>query len=71
MRSAVANTDDPTMPCNTLRAWVIGMSAAIIIPGLNQFMYFRWPAVSVGQVSPIILSIFIISNDEIFIALFL
>jgi hypothetical protein len=25
VRSAVANTDDPDMPCNTFRAWVLGL----------------------------------------------
>ena len=25
VRSAVANTDDPEMPVNTLRAWVLGI----------------------------------------------
>lgn len=37
VRSAVANTDDPDMPVNTLRVWIIGMMMAIVIPGLNQF----------------------------------
>ncbi|GJJ11907.1 hypothetical protein Clacol_006145 [Clathrus columnatus] len=32
VRSAVANTDDPSMPCGTLRAWFIGFLCAIIIP---------------------------------------
>jgi hypothetical protein len=48
VRSAVSNTDDPDMPCSTLRAWVIGLVWAILIPGLNQFFFFRYPAVSVG-----------------------
>lgn len=39
VRSAVANTDDPSMPCNTIRAWVIGLIWAIIIPGLNQYVF--------------------------------
>lgn len=36
VRSAVANTDDPGMPVGTLRAWIIGLLWAILIPGLNQ-----------------------------------
>lgn len=36
VRSAVANTDDVLMPCSTLRAWIIGLAWAILIPGLNQ-----------------------------------
>lgn len=39
VRSAVANTDDPDMPCSTIRAWILGMVMAMIIPGLNQFLY--------------------------------
>jgi hypothetical protein len=38
VRSAVANTDDPDMPCNTIRVWILGMIMAVIIPGLNQFL---------------------------------
>ncbi|KAF8264676.1 hypothetical protein EI94DRAFT_1805493 [Lactarius quietus] len=35
VRSAVANTDDPTMPVSTLRAWVLGIIGAVLIPGIN------------------------------------
>ncbi|GJJ08980.1 hypothetical protein Clacol_003201 [Clathrus columnatus] len=39
VRSAVANTDDVDIgflrPCGTLRAWIIGIIAAIIIPGME------------------------------------
>jgi hypothetical protein len=38
VRSAVANIDDPDMPCNTIRVWILGMIMAIVIPGLNQFL---------------------------------
>lgn len=50
VRSAVANTDDPNMPVNTFRAWFIGLCWAILIPGLNQFFFFRYPAVTVSGV---------------------
>lgn len=36
------------MPCSTIRAWTIGLIWAVIIPGLNQFFFFRYPAVYVG-----------------------
>ena len=39
VRSAVANTDDPEMPCSTIRAWILGVIMAIIIAGVNQFLY--------------------------------
>ena len=48
VRAAVANTDDPTMPVSTLRAWTIGLIWAVLIPGVNQFFYFRYPSVSIG-----------------------
>lgn len=51
VRSAVANTDDPSMPVSTFRAWVFGLIWAIIIPGVNQFFFFRYPAVNITQVS--------------------
>jgi hypothetical protein len=51
VRSAVANFDDPDMPVATLRAWVIGLFWAIIIPGMNQFFYFRYPSVAITGVS--------------------
>lgn len=38
VRSAVANTDDPAMPVSTIRAWVLGLAWAILIPGLNQYV---------------------------------
>ncbi|KIP02879.1 hypothetical protein PHLGIDRAFT_130482 [Phlebiopsis gigantea 11061_1 CR5-6] len=48
VRSAVANTDDPDMPAGTLRAWMLGLLWAIVIPGVNQFYFFRFPNVTVG-----------------------
>ncbi len=50
VRSAVANTDDPEMPAATLRVWIIGLVWAVILPGINQFFFFRYPSVLVGGV---------------------
>ncbi|KAG6829206.1 hypothetical protein H0H92_005335 [Tricholoma furcatifolium] len=50
VRSAVANTDDPDIPVSTFRSWTIGLIWAIVIPGLNQFFYFRYPSVTVSGV---------------------
>jgi hypothetical protein len=50
VRSAVANTDDPYMPSSTLRAWVVGLIWAIVIPGVNQFFFFRYPSITISQV---------------------
>ncbi|KAF5355899.1 hypothetical protein D9756_004356 [Leucocoprinus leucothites] len=56
VRSAVANTDDPTMPVSTLRSWVIGVIWAILIPGLNQFFFFRYPSVTITGIVAQLLS---------------
>jgi hypothetical protein len=42
VRSAVANTDDPDIPVGTLRAWVLGLIFAIIIPVCysHYFLHF-------------------------------
>jgi|SRR5579863_1770129 len=52
VRSAVANTDDPTMPASNFRAWVVGLMWAVIIPGVNQFFFFRYPSVTITSVCP-------------------
>lgn len=51
VRSAVANTDDFDMPVSTLRTWVIGIAFAIILPGLNQFFFFRFPSVQISGIA--------------------
>ncbi|KAF9473387.1 small oligopeptide transporter [Pholiota conissans] len=48
VRSAVANFDDPDMPASTIRAWVLGIFWAILLAGMNQFFYFRYPSVVIG-----------------------
>jgi len=50
VRSAVANTDDPDIPVSTLRSWTLGVIWAVIIPGLNQFFFFRYPSVTVTAI---------------------
>ncbi|KIO25491.1 hypothetical protein M407DRAFT_210540 [Tulasnella calospora MUT 4182] len=56
VRAAVANTDDPTIPVNTWRGWIIGIVWAILIPGLNQFFFFRYPSVTIGPLVAQLLS---------------
>jgi hypothetical protein len=50
VRSAVANYDDDTMPVSTIRAWVLGICWAIVLPGVNQFFYMRYPSIVLGGV---------------------
>lgn len=52
VRSAVANYDDQAMPVNTLRAWLLGILWAILLPGINEFYYFRYPSLMVTGVCP-------------------
>ncbi|KAJ3807537.1 OPT oligopeptide transporter [Lentinula aff. lateritia] len=47
VRCAVSNTDDPLMPVSTLRAWVFGLTWSLVVPGINQFFFFRYPSVEV------------------------
>ncbi|KAJ7160554.1 small oligopeptide transporter, partial [Mycena crocata] len=56
VRSAVANTDDPDMPVTTVRTWVLGVAWAILIPGLNQFFFFRFPSVTITGIVAQLLS---------------
>ncbi|KAF9221234.1 small oligopeptide transporter [Gyrodon lividus] len=56
VRSAVANTDDPTIPVTTLRTWVIGLAWAVVMPGVNQFFFFRYPAVAITGIVAQLLS---------------
>ncbi|KAF5385559.1 hypothetical protein D9757_006749 [Collybiopsis confluens] len=52
VRCAVSNVDDPNMPTSTVRAWTLGIIWAMVIPGINQFFFFRFPSVDVtGMVS--------------------
>ena len=37
------------MPVNTIRVWALGILFAVVIPGLNQFFFFRYPSVVIGQ----------------------
>lgn len=48
------------MPVSTLRAWVLGIFWAILIPGMNQFFYFRYPSVAIGSVSGEVVCTFIL-----------
>ncbi|KAG2155226.1 OPT oligopeptide transporter [Suillus bovinus] len=55
VRSAVSNTDDMSIPVSTFRAWAMGFFWVIIVPGLNQFFFFRYPSVSVtGMVAQLL-----------------
>ncbi|KAH7926403.1 OPT oligopeptide transporter [Leucogyrophana mollusca] len=54
--SAVSNVDDRSMPVGTFRAWTLGLMWTILLPGLNQFFYFRYPYVSISSLVSQLLS---------------
>ncbi|KAG9310425.1 OPT oligopeptide transporter protein-domain-containing protein [Chiua virens] len=56
VRSAVANTDDPTIPVLTLRTWVLGVALSVLISGVNQFLFFRYPSVPIVSVAAQLIS---------------
>ncbi|PWN47460.1 small oligopeptide transporter [Violaceomyces palustris] len=56
VRAAVSNVDDPTMPVMTFRAWTIGLFFAIVIPGVNQLLSYRYPTVTIGALVAQLLS---------------
>lgn len=50
VNAAVGTTDDPTIPANTVRAWILGMTFVTIGSGLNMLFSLRQPAISVGSI---------------------
>lgn len=47
VRAVVENTDDPTTPCSTVRAWTIGLFFSVILALINQLFSIRQPAILV------------------------
>ncbi|KAE8224587.1 hypothetical protein CF319_g2545 [Tilletia indica] len=54
VRAAVSNIDDPDMPVNTFRMWLMALIFTILLTGLNQFFSFRYPSV---RVSPLVVQL--------------
>ncbi|EFX05091.1 oligopeptide transporter [Grosmannia clavigera kw1407] len=48
--ACVPNTDDPTIPCNTFRAWVLTTFWVLILAGVNQFFSMRYPSLAISYV---------------------
>ncbi|CAG7956333.1 unnamed protein product [Penicillium salamii] len=47
VRAVVPETDDPTIPVNTLRMWLLGIVFTILGSGINQFFGLRYPSVHI------------------------
>lgn len=56
VRSVVDNHDDPTMPCSTIRAWVLGIFFSAAIAFINGFFEIRQPAIYVTSNVPQLLA---------------
>ena len=50
VRANVPNTDDPNIPCSTLRAWIIGIVFTMLGSGINQFFSMRYPPVTISSI---------------------
>ncbi|KAF9434377.1 hypothetical protein BGZ76_008118 [Entomortierella beljakovae] len=48
VRVTISNTDDPNMPCNTFRMWLLGLLFTAIVSFVNQFFYLRQTQISIG-----------------------
>ncbi|GMM36244.1 hypothetical protein DASC09_035690 [Saccharomycopsis crataegensis] len=48
VRAAIPNTDDPSIPHNTIRAWFIGLLMCTLGAGLNMFFSLRAPSFSIS-----------------------
>lgn len=46
VRAVVDNTDDPSTPVNTFRAWFLGLFFTIIGTALRQFFSLKYPGIS-------------------------
>lgn len=47
VRAVVPETDDPDMPVNTVRMWLLGIVFTILGSGINQFFSLRYPSVHI------------------------
>ncbi|KAI5989473.1 OPT oligopeptide transporter protein-domain-containing protein [Pisolithus marmoratus] len=58
VRSAVSNTDDLGIPVSTLRVYLMGLFWVILTSGLNQFLFFRYPSITIPVPVVQLLSLF-------------
>lgn len=41
--------------CANSRAWFIGLIWSIVLPGVNEFFFFRYPSVEIGNLVSLLL----------------
>ena len=59
VRASVPPTDNPDMPCNTVRVWIIGMIFVTFGSALNMFFSMRSPSISISSIVALLLSWFL------------
>lgn len=47
VRAVVPEVDDPAIPVNTLRMWIIGVLFTMLGSGINNFFSLRYPSVHI------------------------
>lgn len=47
VRHSVHPHNDPTVRTSTFRSWILGVIFSILLPGVNQFFFYRYPNVQV------------------------
>ncbi|KAF8559373.1 OPT oligopeptide transporter [Imleria badia] len=50
VRAAVSSVDDPTMPVNTFRTWLLGLFYTVFIAAINQIFIMRYPSVYISGI---------------------
>ncbi|KAL6842478.1 hypothetical protein ACP4OV_027713 [Aristida adscensionis] len=50
VRNTVPVSDDPSEPCLTFRAWVLGLSSCAMLAFVNEFFMYRSAQLSVGTI---------------------
>jgi hypothetical protein len=48
VRANVDPTDDPSLPCSTLRAWFLGITLTCFGTFIDNLFAFRYPSISIG-----------------------
>ncbi|CAO2188002.1 unnamed protein product [Urochloa humidicola] len=50
VRNTVPITDDPSEPCLTFRAWILGLSSCVMLAFVNEFFNYRSSQLAIGTV---------------------
>jgi hypothetical protein len=50
VRASVSNTDDPSIPVDTFRAWFLGLSFVCVFSALNQVLTFLWICLYIADI---------------------